>query len=403
MVSGAGKDLLLGKILPSVYQRGAGKPVNPRKVLFVEHRDGQLSDNFRLIYKALDTIGGFTLHVHTLPSQRLSYVETVRKGIALIKDMADAGCVFLCDGNDIVSCVDKRPETKVVQLWHGCGAFKKWGMSTVGNRFGPDGNGMRRHPYYRNLDLVTVSSPEVIWAYEEAMDLKGTKTQILPTGVSRTDMFFDPGRWIAARERLEKVYPQTEGRTLLLYAPTFRGKPSDAKAPDGLDLRKLAQSLPRSYMLLIRQHPFVREKMVIPEDLEGSFALDVSEDSQEGGLGIEELLIACDQCITDYSSLIFEFALLEKPLLFFAFDIADYQDWRGFYYSYEEMTPGPVCTDTERLAEEILRAQEHFDVQRIREFRQKYMSACDGQATRRILAWVFGDTFDCQNSEAVHG
>ena len=144
-------------------------------------------------------------------------------------------------------------------------------------------------------------------------------------------------------------------------------------------------------ILLIKHHPMVKDYHIpkIPEDLEGSFAVDVTRT-----LSIEDLMITADVCITDYSSLIFEYSLLDKPLVFYAYDLEKYFDWRGFYYDFDELTPGPVCRTMEELAQAVqasLTSGEGYDSEKMRAFRRKFMSSCDGHATRRIEEWVFGN------------
>ena len=118
--------------------------------------------------------------------------------------------------------------------------------------------------------------------------------------------------------------------------------------------------------------------------------MDVTEDME-----IEELLAVSDVCVTDYSSLVFEYSLMNRPMLFFAYDLDDYNDWRGFYFPYEEMTPGDVVRTTDELATHlrvILEADERGEApwkEEVEAFRQRFMSACDGQATGRILKEVF--------------
>ena len=65
------------------------------------------------------------------------------------------------------------------------------------------------------------------------------------------------------------------------------------------------------------------------------------------GVGIERLLDIADVCITDYSSIAFEYSIMEKPIIFFAYDLEDYIDERGMYFNYDEITPGPVCKTTD--------------------------------------------------------
>ena len=80
-----------------------------------------------------------------------------------------------------------REETMAINLWHGCGAFKKFGRSTAELKFGASAATLDKYPNYGNLDVVTVSSPEVIWAYEQAMNL--------PKGIRPGDRY-QPYRFI---------------------------------------------------------------------------------------------------------------------------------------------------------------------------------------------------------------
>ena len=89
-----------------------------------------------------------------------------------------------------------------------------------------------------------------------------------------------------------------------------------------------------------------------------------------------------------YSSVVFEYSLTLRPMCFFAYDLEEYGDWRGFYYPYEEMTPGPVVRTTREVADYAKATAETFDDAEIRVFRDKFMSACDGHATERIVQAV---------------
>jgi len=299
----------------------------------------------------------------------------------MIDEIADASYIFLEDANDVISCLPLREETQVVQLWHGCGAFKKWGISTAELKFGGDLASLKRHPFYKNLDLVTVSSPEVIWAYKEAMDLEETDT-VQPLGVSRTDIFFNQDFLAGARAEIEALVPQAQGKKIILYAPTFRGRVKSAKTPARLDVGAFYQALGQDYVLLINSHPFVQKPFKIAEEYE-NFAIDVS-----GLIEVDRLLCQADVCITDYSSIIFEYALFNKPLLLFAFDQEEYVDWRGFYYPYEELAYGPICTTNTEMIDYIKNIDTRFDEQAVKDFCKRFMASCDGHSTQRILEYV---------------
>lgn len=154
--------------------------------------------------------------------------------------------------------------------------------------------------------------------------------------------------------------PQAKGKKVILYAPTFRGRVAKAKTPNQLDIAAFGDALGKDYILLFKLHPFVKKRTAIPEGYE-DFAFDLTDD-----MSIEELLFVADICISDYSSLVFEYSLFEKPMIFFAFDLDNYYDWRGFYYDYKDFVPGPIHTTTEEMIEYIQHVDERFDKKRYR-------------------------------------
>lgn len=378
------KGVTLGFLFPRAYCRYARKPVVRGRVLFFETKESAMPDAFDLLWKRCESASGLEPCYYSLRQNHVTYVQYLKRSMAALRQLAQAKVVFLADASDLVSCVKLRPETRVAQLWHACGAFKKWGMSTADLKFGGSREQLLRHPFYKNLSLVTVSSPEVAWAYEEAMVLQSCPEIIKPLGVSRTDKFFDPGFLDGARGKVEAVVPQAAGKKVLLYAPTFRGRVASAAAPNKLDIPALQAALGADWVLLIKHHPFVKNSPAVPAGC-ANFAFDVS-----GQLPIDELLCVASACISDYSSLVFEYSLFGRPMAFFAYDKAEYDDWRGFYYNYEELTPGPVVTTNEELVDYLVHLDERFDAAQVRTFREKFMSACDGHATDRIFREMFG-------------
>lgn len=366
-------------LFPAQYAGYCRRPVKRGKAVFLEANLPVLSNSLRYLYEELEKQGTYQLKVHCLREIYVSKGEYVRSVLRFLKDLATAEYLFLCEGSRVVSCISPRKETTIVQLWHGCGAFKKFGFSTSELKFGGSRKENLKYSYYKNYDVVTVSSPEVVWAYEEAMNLPKDSGIVQPLGISRTDLFFREEFIRKARDKVFRQIGMAAGKKILLYAPTFRGRVGEAKAPDALDIMKMKEMLGEEYVLLIKHHPVVKNRPSLPKDAAG-FAWDVTE-----LLEIEELLSVSDVCISDYSSLIFEYSLFERPMIFFAYDIEDYEDWRGFYYDYEELTPGPVVRTTEELIRYLTHLDQEFEPDQVKAFREKYMSACDGKATDRLM------------------
>lgn len=372
------KYVLFRMLFPLVYRMGGIRPVKADRIVLIEVRGDRPDGSFSLIVKGLRRrIPGVKISVVYMHHGRDRGVTYLRNCLRLSWALSDCRAAFLTDACNVLSALPIRRETRVIQLWHGCGAFKKFGFSTADRIWGADQKELERYPNYGNLDLVTVSSPEVIWAYQEAMGIDPARIQAL--GVSRTDRFFRTGFLQQCRQKVREQIPASKGKKVVLYAPTFRGELEKPQTCTAFPYEAFAARFGEKAVLLVKHHPFVRNLPPIPKACR-DVVFDVTEK-----LEIEELLAASDVCISDYSSLIFEYSLMDRPMLFFTPDLEDYIDWRGFYYPYEEMTPGPVCRDEESLLSALFACMEHFDGRQIKAFRQRFMSACDGHSTRRIL------------------
>lgn len=363
---------------PKVYSSYCTESVQENKVLFLEMRFTKLSNSFELIYKALEESGEYDLKCSYVQFNFIRGREFTQRVNEMLKELATAKYVFVDDASLILSSIPLRKETVAINLWHACGAFKKFGRSTAELKFGSSAATLDKYPNYGNLTHVTVSSPEVIWAYEEAMHLP--KGIVKATGVSRTDQFYDKEFVESRRQKLYEIMPEAKGKKVILYAPTFRGHVATASSPDRIDFERFCRELDNEYVIVCKHHPFVKNPPIIPEELQ-HFARDLTK-----YLSIEDLLCCADICISDYSSLVFEYSLFEKPMIFYAYDYDNYCDWRGFYYDYSEFTPGPVVQTEDELLNSIKNIDTQFDKQKVIDFKEKFMGSCDGHATERIIA-----------------
>ena len=363
---------------PKVYSSYCTEPVQENKVLFLEMRFTKLSNSFELIYKALEESGEYDLKCSYVQFNFIRGREFTQRVNEMLKELATAKYVFVDDASLILSSIPLRKETVAINLWHACGAFKKFGRSTAELKFGSSAATLDKYPNYGNLTHVSVSSPEVIWAYEEAMHLP--KGIVKATGVSRTDQFYDKEFVESRKQKLYEIMPEAKGKKVILYAPTFRGHVATASSPDRIDFERFCRELGNEYVIVCKHHPFVKNPPIIPEELQ-HFARDLTK-----YLSIEDLLCCADICISDYSSLVFEYSLFEKPMIFYAYDYDNYCDWRGFYYDYSEFTPGPVVQTEDELLNSIKNIDTQFDKQKVIDFKEKFMGSCDGHATERIIA-----------------
>ena len=276
-----------------------------------------------------------------------------------------------------VYVVRPRSGTIRLQVWHAAGAFKKFGYSVLDRSFGADEAYVRKVAIHTNYSLALVSSMSVAPHYAEAF---GQPVDLFTSrfGLPRADLFADQARRERALARLRATYGLPDGRRVVLYAPTFRGDTvGKARYDDLLDLRAMHETLGDGYAVLLKLHPFVRDALEIPPDL-APFAIDASADPD-----LNELMLISDVLVTDYTSAIYEFALLGRPIAFLAPDEDAYERERGFYLDFPGDLPGPVFETTADLAAAI--RADAFDLERVRAFAAAGFDVVDGHATARIV------------------
>ena len=125
------KDKLLYETLPAAYNAHKNEPVDERKVIFIELRLPDVSNSFRILYDELQRDFDLDIHVHLLRNSFVPREEYIRRCKEMLADAATAKYIFVNEASDVLSCVDMRPETIVTQLWHACGAFKKFGINLL--------------------------------------------------------------------------------------------------------------------------------------------------------------------------------------------------------------------------------------------------------------------------------
>lgn len=308
-------------------------------------------------------------------------VDTVLEGDRttkreLLRKMAAAKYIILDDYTKMIYPLTMRKEARLVQVWHSTGAFKRMGFVRMGRK----GSTISTSLTHRNYTDVIVSAEGVVENFQEAFGVPAER--IHPIGVPRTDAFFDEAGIQKKRDALYERYPHLNGRKLVMFAPTFRGETrQDAHYPqEFLDVRKFVDHLGDEYVLGLKLHPFITDTFEIPEDCRERVT-DFSDHRE-----INDLLLITDVLITDYSSVIFEYAFLKRPLIFYVPDLAQYVSDRDFFYPFEEYTYGQVVTDQCDLAQAVGSAR--FDERRYAEFYEKFLGACDGHSSERFVKTI---------------
>jgi CDP-ribitol ribitolphosphotransferase len=311
-------------------------------------------------------------------------VAAIRAGYAL----ARARVVVVDDYFFPIYVAPRRPDTMILQTWHASGAFKRFGHSVRDVSFGAGDALTDRVRIHANYDVCLVGSEEAAAWYAEAFGLPLDRFR-WDLGIPRTDSFFDPDHRVRAERAVRARYDIADGRRVILWAPTFRGdRVTDAHDPGALDLARLAAAVGDDHLLLLRLHPFVRDRTEVPPEA-AAFVRDASDHPD-----IHDLMLVADVLVTDYSSAIFEYSLLERPMVFFAPDLAAYERERGFYVDYRSWVPGPVVTTTDELGARLREGLPDLD--RVRRFRDASFAVADGRATERVVDRIIVPALDAR-------
>ena len=212
--------------------------------------------------------------------------------------------------------------------------------------------------------------------------------ELLEVGYPRNDILYHPNK-----KELIKSIKQRIGlpldKKVILYAPTWRDdeyyESGKYKFKLKLDLMKMKELLGSEYVILLRMHYFIADK-IATEGLEG-FAYNLSSYDD-----IAELYLISDVLITDYSSVLFDYAHLRRPMLFFTYDLEKYRDTlRGFYINMEEDLPGPLLKTTDEIIYSIqnLSQIESNYKEKYDEFYQHFCSWDQGNASELVVKRVF--------------
>ncbi|MPM69547.1 Teichoic acid poly(ribitol-phosphate) polymerase [bioreactor metagenome] len=265
-----------------------------------------------------------------------------------------------------------RPEQKLIQVWHACGAFKKFALDALTSLSAKEEK--LTHSQYTD---VCVSSEAVRPFYASAFGISIDKIKAL--GVSRTDPLLQPEKIQKLRENIYSIKPNFKNKIIYLYAPTFREKNKKVIDFDcEIDFDNLENNLKDNELFLINRHIATKNNFIETDRYTKIF--DVSQ------LDTTALLSIADVVITDYSSIIYETCLLNKPILFYCPDYDDYE--RDFYLDYPDALPGNIITDPSELLEAIRETALNGLSEKADKFKAQQLSACDGNANKRICEMI---------------
>ncbi|MBQ0065648.1 MAG: CDP-glycerol glycerophosphotransferase family protein [Firmicutes bacterium] len=334
--------------------------IHPKKgrILFNSLTQKELSSDFKSIYEALEKEGKYDLRTNLLVFEKnlkgdFLYFLNCLKQLVIMKSCE---LVILNDNNYIVSM--KKPKgVKVLQTWHACGAVKKFG------------NQIKRQYPVRNYDALLCNAEYWKDSFSEAFGIDSKN--IYTTGLPRIDELLT----VDKKENFYQKFPECRGKKLVLYAPTFRGNIIDGLKVNSFDLERVSKALGEDYKILYKFHPLLKNVVV-----EGNNLVNTN------GEDLYMLMQVSDCMISDYSSIFFDYSLLDKKMIGYTPDYEEYNQTIGYNMDYKKDFAGPVCIDEEELIQAILEEDTYSSQRKL--FQEKFMEHKDGKNTERVVQLI---------------
>ena len=358
-------------------------PVNKRKILLIMTHDdsdeGNVGSTYRYFQKQNPDLifKEVTRENYTFKKDKYLFRNLIYMFIVVPYHMATSKTIFMDNVFLPFSAVKIKKDTQLVQLWHGTGAIKKFGLDCEEGwvkKLAVDTN--------KNTTHFIVGSSWMGEVYKTAFEAEDNK--IFNIGCPRTDLFFDKAVLQEKRDEFFNSYPELSSKKIILYAPTFRDEEYNTdKIKIHLDIDELMSNLDDSFVLGLRLHPHIADRVNLNEYSQGHNQNRVFDFSHYDKLNT--LLICCDILITDYSSIIYEYALMKKPMIFYSYDLSKFKNaGRGFYEDYKTVVPGPVAFKTKQIVDTINKYPANScDIDK---FLDIYLEKCDGSSRKRLYS-----------------
>lgn len=354
------------------------------KIVFMSHKGKQYSCNPQYIceYLMKKYPGKFQMVWAFKEPEKFEYLK--QKGIHVVRFESKNHINEMMTAKVIITNVDtfvylpKKRGQIVLNTWHGGGAYKTCGFMNPQN-LRKRRQKMRFKRLYSRINLYLSSSK--LFSEQTIRDSRHFYGEILDIGMPRNDILINQNK-PQINTKVREYFGLNETVKLVLYAPTFRSEKENEEFPEpdfGMIEKALKQRFNGEWCTLFRQHHFYSS-----ENAKVVSATDYPD--------MQELLYAADVLITDYSSSIWDFSLMFKPVFLYCPDLIKYQDERSFYMPIEEW-PFILCKNNQELESNILNFDNDDYRKNVEKHHQVLGSYESGKATKIICERIYNECF----------
>lgn len=349
-------------------------PINKNKVTFISRQSNEVSLDFTMIAKELKQQNENIKIVFLCKKLGTSFSEKVKYCFHMVKQMYNIATskVVILDSYCIPVCVLKQKKKLVViQIWHALGSLKKFGYSSLDKKDGRNSKLAKAMKMHRNYTYILTSSNLSKKFFKEAFNARDE--QMLVMNLPRVDFLKSKKEQEKMKIRFLEIYPETNNKKKnILYCPTNR-------KGQRIPLEDMIKEIPfDKYNFIVKLHDGT--EIIYVEDKK------IQKNSNFTGM---ELLHIADYIITDYSAIVYEAAITQKPIYFYTYDYEEYQINRGTYIDYMGEMPGAICKDFKEIMKMI--EENQYDKEKEKNFCQKYVENIEENATKKLAELVLNN------------
>lgn len=333
-------------------------PVKKRVVFFGSPRNEKLMKNTQLVYDYINCEKKLIIKLMPHGIFDIIYISYY---------IMTSKVLVIDDHYRYFAYIPLKKNQRLVQVWHGPGAFKCIGLDL------PNANQRERYTH-EQYDAFISTAENNYYCFTNGFGLK--REVIMPLGYPLTDLLLNN------KEELEnefyKIFPDLKDKNTIVYLPTYRRYEGlDVLDYDyEIDWEKINDFLEESNSyFIVKKHPLLIFQNInfVPNNYDRIIEMnDVDH---------YILLAGADLLITDFSSSYFDYLMLNRPIIFYCPDTEEYLSKQGLYIKFPDEVPGEYCETCDELVEALKTMDYNVDYTAYKDW---YMGACDGHSTEKV-------------------
>ncbi|MGM8366151.1 bifunctional glycosyltransferase/CDP-glycerol:glycerophosphate glycerophosphotransferase [Virgibacillus sp. W0181] len=353
-------------------------PLRSKWVFFESHMGKQYSDNPKYIYEEMFKTGKKLKYIWGF--QNPENIEIPGPAKKVKKDSLKYyyylnRSKYWIDNQGLANLAKKKKQQIYLQTWHGT-PLKMMGYDQKKQLTKKEVSRLKRHT--NSWDYFITTNQYSTNIFRRAFRYTGN---IIETGYPRNDVLINNPKETGTKVR--NYFDLRESQKVVLYSPTFREWDRNSFQNVLRDVNFLSENVSENTVVILRLHYLLSDKLDqfnLPENI-------INASSYED---IQELYLISNILITDYSSAMFDYALLKRPIIFYCYDLEEYKYKRGLYFELAKKAPGPVCRAIEEVVDYIEYPDKFMEFEQdYNDFLNEFGSVEEGHATSRVIKKVF--------------